>query len=53
MTATESIDHLQAPPELDHTIDDIIVPQWWNGTPAISPDRYEVDAGGSLSLIHI
>lgn len=50
MTATESIDFLQAPPELDHRLDDIIFPEWWNGTPAIPASRYEVDAGGRANL---
>ncbi|MFT5200937.1 MAG: alpha-ketoglutarate-dependent taurine dioxygenase [Candidatus Aldehydirespiratoraceae bacterium] len=50
MTTTRSIDFLQAPPELDRRLDDIIVPQWWNGTPAIPADRYEIDAGGAANL---
>lgn len=50
MTVVDSIDHLQAPPELNRAVDDMIVPQWWNGVPAIAPDRYEVDAGGHAEL---
>ena len=50
MTATKSIDFLQAPRELDQQVDDIILPEWWNGTPAIPRDRYELDAGGRADL---
>jgi len=50
MTTTESIDFLQAPPDLDRRVDDMIVPKWWNGTPAIATDRYEIDAGGRADL---
>ena len=50
MAASDSIDFLRAPPELDRQLDDLIIPQWWGGTPAISPDRYEVDAGGEADL---
>ena len=50
MTATDSIDFLEAPAGFDHQIDDIILPEWWNGTPAIATDRYEVDAGGHADL---
>ena len=46
MTATESIDFLRPPPELDRQLEDLIVPQWWNGASAIDPAEYEVDAGG-------
>ncbi|GJM39718.1 MAG: hypothetical protein DHS20C19_30850 [Acidimicrobiales bacterium] len=49
-TATDSIDFLQAPPELDRHLDDLILPQWWDGTPSIAADRYEVDAGGRADL---
>ncbi len=50
MALLDSIDHLQAPPELNRRVDDMIVPRWWNGRPAIAPDRYEVDAGGHADL---
>lgn len=50
MTTAESIDFLSAPPELDRTLDDLILPTWWNGTPSIPTDRYEVDAGGRADL---
>ena len=50
MTATESIDFRQAPAELDQQLDDLILPEWWDGTPAIPTDRYEVDAGGQADL---
>lgn len=50
MSVLDSIDHLLAPPELNRALDDMIVPQWWNGIPAIAPGRYEVDAGGHADL---
>lgn len=50
MTATESIDFLQAPPELDRRIGDIILPRWWTGTSAIPVEHYEIDAGGRADL---
>jgi len=50
MTATESIDFLQAPPGLDHRLEDLILPEWWTGTPAIAPERYEIDADGAADL---
>jgi len=50
MTATQSIDFLQAPPGLDHRLDDLILPEWWTGTSAIAPERYEIDAGGNADL---
>lgn len=50
MTAATAIDFREAPPDLDRTVDDLILPQWWTGTPAIAPDRYEIDAGGVADL---
>ncbi|MEM9893820.1 MAG: TauD/TfdA family dioxygenase [Actinomycetota bacterium] len=50
MALLDSIDHLQAPPELNRRVDDMIVPHWWTGKPAIEPARYEVDAGGRADL---
>ena len=50
MTATDSIDFLEAPPDLDRQIDDMILPRWWTGVSAIPAERYEIDAGGNADL---
>lgn len=50
MTATETIDFRQAPPELDRRLDDLIVPKWWTGTSALAPERFEIDAEGHVDL---
>lgn len=50
MTTAEPIDFRVAPPEIDHRLDDLIVPRWWTGKSAIAPARYEVDAGGHADL---
>ena len=40
--------HRIAPAELSHRFGDVIEPTWWNGTPAIDPDRFTIDCGGRL-----
>lgn len=50
MSATESIQHRHAPPGLDHTLDDLIIPQWATGDPCVDPEDFVVDAGGAADL---
>ncbi len=46
MTATDPIAFRTAPPEFDVRQPDLIMPEWWAGTPAIDPARFTIDLGG-------
>ena len=50
MSATDSIQLRTAPPELDHTLDDLILPEWSTGGPILDPADFVIDAGGSADL---
>jgi hypothetical protein len=46
----QNIAYRKAPAELNRTLDDIIIPQWWaDSSPFLAPATYQVDCGGSLT----
>lgn len=46
MSVTESISYRKAEGEFAEQLPDLIVPEWWSGTPAIAPELFTIDCSG-------